>query len=260
MATASLSALVATRTGVRPPDAKPAKLQRLAAHSIGTKDTARLRGLSIEQQQLIAELNLIRQHIEQLDGEIGQVITHCREGQILTSIPGIGPVSAATLVALIGNIANFDRPSQLKAYCGWAPLISQSGITLDHAKLTPRGARLLKRTLYLVVWQTLHFPNCEFARLYERLLQRKTVYDERTGQILGRNKVIGRVAGQLITVIFTLLKRDQERTVKGGKLPEPELYDPEIYHRHRAGQYSAPVKSKLGTVVQLPPHELNRSS
>jgi hypothetical protein len=158
------------------------------------------------------------------------------------------------ILALIGNIANFDRPSQLKAYCGWAPTLSQSGVTLDHAKLTPRGARLLKRTLYLVVWQTLHVPNSEFARLYERLLQRKTVYDERTGQYLGRNKVIGRVAGQLITVIFTLLKREQERTVNGGKLPEPELDDPEIHRRHRAGQYSAPVNSKLGTVVLLPPH------
>jgi hypothetical protein len=237
-----------------PGDEKLADLQRLAAQSIGTNDTARLRGLSLEQQQLGVELHLIRQHVEELNAEISQVITHCREGQILTSIPGIGPISAATILALIGNIANFDRPSQLKAYCGWAPMLSQSGVTLDHAKLTPRGARLLKRTLYLVVWQTLRFSNNEFARLYERLLPRKTVYDERTGQYLGRNKVIGRVAGQLITVIFTLLKRDQECTAKGGKLPEPELYNPEIHHRHRAGQYLPPVKSKLGTVVQLPEH------
>ena len=254
VATASLRALIATRTGVRPPNAKLAELQRLATQTIGIRDTTRLRGLSMEQQQLIVELRLIWQHVVELDAEISQVIMHCREGQILTSIPGIGPIAAATLLALIGNIANFDRPSQLKAFCGWAPMLSQSGVTLDHAKLTPRGVRLLKRTIYLVVWTTLRYPNNEFARLYERLLPRKTVYDERTSKLLGRNKVIGRVAGQLITVIFTLLKRDQECTVKGRKLPEPELYDPEIHHRHRAGQYSAPAKSKLGTVVQLPPH------
>ncbi|HEY7413885.1 MAG TPA: transposase, partial [Ktedonobacteraceae bacterium] len=85
VATASLSALVATRTGSLPSDAKLAELQRLAAQSIGTRDTARLRGLSIEQKQLIAELNLIRQHVDDLDVEISQVITYCREGQILTS-------------------------------------------------------------------------------------------------------------------------------------------------------------------------------
>jgi transposase len=225
---------------------------------------ARLRGLRMEQQQLIAELQLIRQHVEELDAEMRQVMTHCRQGQILTSLPGIGPIAAATILALIGNIANFDRPSQLKASCGWAPTLSQSGVTLDHAKVTPRGARLLKRTLYRVVWQTLHYPHSEFARLYERLLQRKTGYDERTGQYRGRNKGIGRGAGQRITVIFTLLKftllkftllkRDQERTRNGGTLPEPERDNPEIHHRHRAGPSSAPMNSKLGTVVLLPPH------
>jgi transposase len=112
VAPASLSALVATRLGSRPSDDKLSELQNLAAQSIGTKDTARLRGLSIEQQQLIIELNLIRQHVEELNAEISQVIAHCREGQILTSIPGVGPIAAATLLALIGNIANFDRPSQ----------------------------------------------------------------------------------------------------------------------------------------------------
>jgi hypothetical protein len=254
VATASLSALVAPRTGSLPSEAKLDELQRLVAQSIGTTDMARLRGLSIEQQHLIAELNLIRRHMDDLDAEISQVIMYCREGQILSSIPGRGHISAATILALIGNIANFDRPGQLKAYCGWAPILSQSGVTLDHATLTPRGARLLKRTIYLVASQTLRHPNNEFARLYEHLLPRKTVYDERTGKLLGRNKVLGRIAGQLITVIFTLLKRDQERALKGGKLPEPALYDPEIHHRHRAGQYAPPVKGKLGTVVQLPPH------
>jgi Transposase IS116/IS110/IS902 family len=252
IATASLSALAATRTGTYPSDEKLAELQRLAMPSIGTKDVARLRGLTFEQQQLIEELHLIQHHIEALDSEIEQVISHCREGQILMSIPGVGPISAATIVAMVGNVANFDRPAQLKAYCGWAPMLSQSGTTLDRAKLPPRGARLMKRTMYLVVWQTLRFPDNEFARLYEHLLPRKCVYDDRTRQYVGRGKVIGRVAGQLLTVIFTLLKRDQERTAKGGKLPDPELYDPEIHHLHRAGQYSAPVKSKLGTVVQLP--------
>lgn len=108
-----------------------------------------------------------------------QVIVHCREGQILTSVPGVGPIQAASILAMVGNIANFDHPGQLKAYCGWAPMLSQSGTTLDRAKLTPRGARVMKRTMYLVIWQTLRNPDNEFARLYQRLVPRKCVYDER---------------------------------------------------------------------------------
>jgi transposase len=254
VATASLSSLLSTRKRNRPSEAQLAELQRQAIESIGTKDAARLRGLIFEQQQLIAELEVIQKHVEALDLEIGQVIAHSREGQILTSIPGVGPIPAGIIVGAIGNIANFDRPAQLKAYCGWAPSISQSGTSLDHAKLTPRGVRLLKQTLYLVAWNTLRPADNEFARLYERLVRRKCVYDDKTQQYLGKNTVIGRVAGQLLSVIFTLLKRDQERIAKGGKPPDPDLYDPAIHHRHRTGHYSAPTRSSLGTVVQLPPH------
>jgi transposase len=252
VATASLNALAAARTGTHPSTAKLVALQRLAQQSIGTRDVARLRGLTFEQQQLIVELAVIHRHLEALEAEIAQVIAYSREGQILTSLPGVGPIHAATILATIGNIANFDRPAQLKAYCGWAPTVAQSGKTLDRARLTPRGARLLKQTLYLVVWQTLRYPDNEFARLYAHLVPRKCSYDERTRQFRGRGKVVGRIAGQLITVMFTLLKRDQERLTSGEPAPDPELYDPEVHRRHRAGQYAPPARTKLGNVVQLP--------
>jgi transposase len=251
VAAASLTSLLATRKARRPSEAQLAELQRQAIESIGTKDVARWRGSIFEQQQLIAELQVIQLHVEALDLEIGQVIAHSREGQILTSIPGVGPIPAAIIVSAIGNIANFDRPAQLKAYCGWAPSISQSGISLDHAKLTPRGVRLRKQTLYLVAWNTLRPADNVFARLYERLVRRKCVYDDKTQQYLGKNTVIGRVAGQLLSVMFTLLKRDQERIAKGGKLPDPELYDPALHHRHHTGHYSARTKTNLGAVVRL---------
>jgi transposase len=255
VATASLTALKAARRGTFPSEGKLVELQRLAMQSIGAKDVARVRGLTFEQQQLIGELELLQQHVEALDAEIAQVIAHSREGQILTSIPGVGSTHAATILATIGNIANFDRPAQLKAYCGWAPTLTQSGTTLDRARLTPRGTRLLKQTLYLVIWQTLRRPDNEFARLYTQLIPRKCVYDERTRQYRGKGKVIGRVAGQLITVLFTLLKRDQERVAhaRGELLAAPELYDPDLHRQHRAGQYQPPAPTKLGTVVHLPP-------
>jgi hypothetical protein len=249
---ASVSALQTARCGTYPSTAKLLELQHLAASSIGTRDAARMRGLTFEQSQLIAEVALLEQHVEALDTEIAQLITHSREGRILTSIPGIGPMAAATIIALIGTIANFDRPAQLKAYCGWAPTLTQSGRTLDHAKLTPRGVRVLKQTIYLAVWQAVRTADNEFAALYERLVPRKCAFDERKHQYIGRNKVVGRVAGQLITVIFTLLKRDQEATATGGSLPEPELYDPAVHRRHRAGQYQPRATATLGNIVHLP--------
>ena len=141
-------------------DTKLLELQRLATESIGTKDAARLRGLVFEQQQLIEEYHLIVAHLEALEIEIMQVVEHSREGQILISIPGIGPLQAAILIAFIGNIVNFERPAQLKSYCGWVPAIAQSGTTLDQACLSPRGSRLLKPTILLAVWKAIRM-DCE---------------------------------------------------------------------------------------------------
>jgi transposase len=255
LATASVSALQAARSGHYPSTGQLLALQQLAAESIGTRDVARARGLTFEQQQLIAELALLEQHVVALDAEITQVLATSREGRMLTSIPGIGPMQAATIIAALGSIANFDRPAQLKAYCGWAPTLRQSGKTLDRAKLTPRGVRGLKQALFLAAWGAIRDGDNEFARLYERLVPRKCAFDERKRAYIGKNKVVGRVAGQRVTVLFTLLKRDQEVVARANGsplLPEPTLYDPALHRRHHAGFYAAPGAAPRGAIVRLP--------
>ncbi|GHP01194.1 hypothetical protein KSF_112410 [Reticulibacter mediterranei] len=236
-------------------DAKLRELQQLAAQTIGSKDPTRVRALVIEQQQLISELNLIGQHLAQLEGEMLQVVEHSREGKILTSIPGVGPLAAATLIALIGNIANFERASQLKSYTGWVPKVAQSGSTLDWTRLSPRGVRQIKQTMYLIVWRAIQWDE-GWKELYERLIARKCRTDERTRRLIGREKVIGRLAGQMVCVMYTLLKKDQEllsQLAPGEKPPEPGLYDPVIHRQHRSGQYQpSRSKEKLPTLIQLP--------
>jgi transposase len=258
LATVSLLDLKALRGKNRSlSDAKLLELQQLAAQSIGTKESARLRGLTFEQAQLIAELELIQAHLGQLETEMAQVIEHSREGKILTSIPGIGPTQAAAILASIGTIANFERAAQLKSYFGWAPSVAQSGYTIDHVRLTPRGQRQMKHTMYLVVWQAVRLKESEWSQIYERLVPIKCSYNERTRQYTGRAKVMGRIAGQIISVIYALLKQDLEIMSKlpsGTRPPEPVLYDPQIHHKHRAGQYRASLSKKPSNVIELPPH------
>lgn len=111
--------------------------------------------------------------------------------------------------------------------------------------------------MYLVVWTAIKM-DCEWARIYERLVPIKCSYDERTRRYTGRGKIIGRIAGQIISMVFTLLKKDQEvmsRLKPGMKLPDPILYDPETHRKHRAGQYHASlVRVKPDKLIQLPSH------
>ena len=230
-------------------------MQRLAAQSIGTKEFARGRGLVFEQKQLIAALKLLGEHLEQLETEIVQVVENSREGKILTSIPGIGPQAAATLIATIGTIANFERPSQLKSYFGWMPKVAQSGSSLDWTRLSPRGVRQMKQTMYLIVWRAIRWDS-DWKEIYERLIARKCRLDERTRRLIGREKVIGRLAGQMTSVIYALLKKDQEllsHLAPGSKAPEPTLYDPALHRQHRMGHHqSSRSAGKLRQELQLP--------
>ena len=54
-------------------------------------------------------------------------------------MPGIGAIQAATIPAVIGHIDNFRSAAAPKAFCGWAPRVERSGVTLDRAALTQGG-------------------------------------------------------------------------------------------------------------------------
>lgn len=68
---------------------------------------------------------------------------------LLRSIPGIGLVSAATLVAIIGNANRFSSPEKLVAYIGLDPRVHMSGTSV-HGKgfISKRGNARLRYTLF----------------------------------------------------------------------------------------------------------------
>jgi transposase len=256
LATASLSALQEVRGKAKQlSDARLLELQRLAASSIGAKDVLRLRGLLIEQSQLIRELYLLQEHVAQLEQEIAVIVEQTREGQIVHSF-GIGPIQAATILAAIGSIDNFPNAGSLKSYFGWSPKVAQSGVTLDYAGQTSGGTRTMKQMMFLIVWSLVR-RETEWAKLYERLVQAKCPYDPRTGERTGKLRVLGRVAGQVIEAMYALLKTDAEVLSKvppGKEPPPPILYEPERHRRHREGHYEPLKVSARRSVLTLLPN------
>src|SRR5215831_12555647 len=255
IATASLTALQELRGKNHSlSDAKLLELQQLAAHSIGTRDLIRQRGLVLEQGQLIKELRLLQAHSAQLEEEITAIVEQAREGKILSSM-GIGPIQAGTAIAAIGSIENFPNAGKLKAYFGWAPLDDQTGTTYDRAKLTRGGTRTMRQMMVLIIGNVIQ-QETEWKQLYDRLVPRMCRFDERKGEYIGKKKVIGRVAGQMIETMYALLKTDAEvlSKVPPGKAPPPPiLYDPALHRRHREGHYRPLKSSPRPTVITLLP-------
>jgi transposase len=65
----------------------------------------------------------------------------------LKTIPGIGPVAAATLFATIGDIGRFRNARMLAAYAGLVPSVRQSGDSNQVGRITKEGSRPLRAVL-----------------------------------------------------------------------------------------------------------------
>jgi transposase len=71
--------------------------------------------------------------------------------QLIDSIPGIGQLTAITIIAEIGNIDGFLKPKHLVAFFGIDSSVSESGkFKGDDNKISKRGTRIGRRALYAV--------------------------------------------------------------------------------------------------------------
>lgn len=228
IASASLDALLSTRNKkARVPSAESfAQLQEAARKSIGQKDQIRVEELVFRQNQLIEELIPMLKSKAALKKRLEPIVQESREGIILTSFIGINITSAAIILDKIKDVEAFPSAGKFKSFFGWSPQQNQSGKSLDHVALTRRGNRDLKRTMRMVA-MTAIVKDPTWEALYERLKLVKCYYDPRKKKQMGKMKVIGRIIGQMITLIYRLLKRDRRLINEHqpwGPVPPPETY------------------------------------
>ena len=60
--------------------------------------------------------------------------------KIALSMPGMGFVSASTILAEIGDFRDFSSPDKLAAYCGLVPSVYQSAGKLINGHITKHGS------------------------------------------------------------------------------------------------------------------------
>jgi len=68
---------------------------------------------------------------------------------LLLSIPGIGKLTAATIISEIGDISRFSTVKKLVAFAGLDPSVYESGkFKSSHNKISKRGSTHLRKALY----------------------------------------------------------------------------------------------------------------
>ena len=114
----------------------------------------------------------------------------------LHTIPGIGIIGAATILAEIGDISRFKNSSSLIAFAGIDPTVRQSGeFNSTHNHMSKRGSPYLRHAIFLAA-TTCSFHNSPLNAYYKKKRDQGKHHLTATGA----------VARKLTTVIYAVLR------------------------------------------------------
>ena len=171
---------------------KAISIREAAADTFGIKIAQD--AFSFQLKQLIDRMNFLDKQIEALDIEIMKYYEQfdC----YLHTIPGIGIIGAATILAEIGDISRFKNSSALVAFAGIDPTVRQSGeFNSTHNHMSKRGSPYLRHAIFLAA-TTCSFHNSPLNAYYKKKRDQGKHHLTATGA----------VARKLTTVIYAVLR------------------------------------------------------
>lgn len=144
-------------------------LRELAFHSAASPRAIAARSLVV--RTMAQHLLDLQQRLAELQAAILETLDGDGDGQHLQTLPGVGPVIAATIRAELGDISRFAGVDQVVAYAGLDPRTRQSGTFVGQTHLSKRGPGALRHALYLAALNAVR-NRSEWRERYQRLLDR----------------------------------------------------------------------------------------
>lgn len=171
---------------------KAISIREAAADTFGIKIAQD--AFSFQLKQLIDRMNFLDKQIEALDCQILEYYE--KFDCYLHTIPGIGMIAAAAILAEIGDINRFKSSSALVAFAGIDPTVRQSGeFSSTHNHMSKRGSPYLRHTIFLAA-TTCSFHNSPLNAYYKKKREQGKHHLTATGA----------VARKLTTVIYAVLR------------------------------------------------------
>lgn len=134
---------------------KAEALKSAAVNSIGSYNI----GDAVELKFIIARIEFLKTQESELETNIKTIMQKINSP--ITTIPGIGFILGAVILAEIGDISKFSSPSKLLAFAGCEPSTYQSGkFTAANTPMVKHGSKYLRNALYLATSMAyLHSPS-----------------------------------------------------------------------------------------------------
>ena len=190
-----LTELLATSSRSRFGLEKAKQIQEQAQRSIGVSFLTD--AVHVEMRCLLAQIALLEEQQIEVEKAVEDVMA--KIPQHITSIPGVGAITGAAILAEIGDIQRFESPEKLVAYAGIDATVHQSGqFEAKQMHMSKRGSAYLR----LGLWQA-----ASMSILHNEEL--KIYYQKKRKEGKAHRVAIGAICRKLLLRIYVILKENR---------------------------------------------------
>jgi transposase len=121
-------------------------------------------------EEMMLAVRQAQERLERLEQAIRAAVPDWSLAAVVTALMalrGIDLISAATLLAEIGDLSRFQTPRQLMAYLGLVPSEHSTGDTVKRGPITKAGNRRARRMLVECAWSYQHAPRVGQKKQYK---------------------------------------------------------------------------------------------
>jgi transposase len=173
--------------------------------SVAIKETVPFKkGVAGEMKKLCSHsLRSLDHDINEVDDRIKQVIVSDQDLQrlfsIITSVEGIGKVTATQIVITTNEFKDISEPSKFACYAGIAPFEHSSGTSFRaKPRVSPKANKTMKCLLHMAAMTAILYNN-DLKAYYQRKLEEKK----------NKMSIINAVRNKLIWRVFACVKKDK---------------------------------------------------
>jgi transposase len=176
-------------------------IQEAARNSIGCEVS---KSVAFEAKMSVERLASVRESIAEVDSRIADVCNRLPGYESIISIPGVGPVVAANVLAAFGDPQRFTSTKQVLKLAGLDLSASRSGKNAANVptKLSKKGKAPLRYAMYQAALIATT-RNKYFVEYFTRLIKGR----EREQGIKTKMRV--KVAAKMLVIAWTLMKKGE---------------------------------------------------
>ncbi len=179
-------------------------------------------------------LDFAQQQIEHVEACLKRASAQDERTSQLIQLPGVGWLTAITILAAIGEISRFPTAKHLVGYAGLGARVHDSGMTHSSGPITKAGRRDLRRAMV----------NAANRAVQHHVHWKKEL--ERLQPHLGRSKAVVAIARKLLVVVWHVLTENVSDHFADPSAVARSFYD----HAYSIGRNNLPEGQSVLTFIR----------